>query len=326
MIRIFDKANYDLLAYRKIAFGIAAAFILPGIVWLVITGLNLSIEFTGGTLIVIEARDDAINTGSIRTAIVGAGIGSPEIQRFGSVREFAIRARLDPDTPIGQEASEQTRQAVEAALESAFGANAYSVILTEAVGPKVGGELREKAVLALLLGFGAILIYLSFRYEWRFGVAAVLTTMHDIVATFAFLSYIRLEVSLFVVASLLLMVGYSLNDTIVTFDRVRENLRKFKRAKLYEILNRSINETLPRTVLTSGSTLAASLALVLFGGEVLSGPLLVVTFGIVVGTFSSIYIAAPLLLAIERRWPGEDVRGARDIPDTVVSRTPQASA
>ncbi len=310
MIRLFDNANYDILAKRRTAYGVALAFIIPGLILLALRGLNLSIEFSGGTLMVVEASDPAMDTGSIRAALQAGGL-DPEIQTFGSPNEFAIRARLDADATA--ENTQETAAAVERLLDQTFGPDAYRIILTEAVGPKVGGELRQKAVLALLMGFGAIFLYLWMRYEWRFGTAAVAAAVHDILATFAFLSFLNIEVSLFVVASLLLIVGYSLNDTIVTFDRVRENLRKFRRENLYAVLNRSINETLPRTVLTSGTTLSASLALVVFGGEVLSGPLLVVTFGVITGTFSSIFIAAPILMAIEKRWPGDDVRGTKDI-------------
>jgi preprotein translocase subunit SecF len=324
MFRLFTDSAYDILSYRRIAYTVAAVFIIPGLIFLAIGGLNFSIEFTGGTLIVIEAHDPAIVAASMRPALQAGGIADPEIQVFGTENEFAIRARLDPEAT--DENTQQTAEAVAEILTDTFGAGSYTVILTEAVGPKVGGELRQKAVLALVLGFGAIFFYLWMRYEWRFGTAAVLAAMHDIMATFAFLAYLRIEMSLFVVASLLLIVGYSLNDTIVTFDRVRENLRKYRRDKFYGVLNRSINETLPRTVLTSGTTLAASLSLVILGGEVLSGPLMVVTFGIITGTFSSIFIASPILMAIEQRWPGEDVRGAKDIgsaPGTTIV-TPKA--
>jgi preprotein translocase SecF subunit len=175
----------------------------------------------------------------------------------------------------------------------------------------VGSELSRQALMALMLAFGAIFLFIWFRYEWRFGMAAVLATVHDVVSTAAFITYLNLEMSLIIVAALLLIIGYSLNDTIVTFDRVRENLRRYKRANLLEILNRSINETLPRTVLTSGTTLGATLALVILGGDVIRGFALVVTWGIITGTFSSIYIASPLLLFIEGRWPGDDARGAK---------------
>jgi preprotein translocase subunit SecF len=208
------------------------------------------------------------------------------------------------------------------ALDAALGAGHYKVVRTEAIGPKVGRELQGKALLAILFSFVVTLTYLAVRFEWRFGLAAVLATAHDILTTIAFISVLDLEVSLVVVGAVLTVVGYSLNDTIIIFDRVRENLHKYRRQNLYEILNLSINETLPRSVLTHGTTMAATLALALFAGEVIRPFALVMTFGVFTGTFSSIYIAAPILLLIEKRWPGEDARGARAFG----ARTPAAPA
>jgi preprotein translocase SecF subunit len=174
------------------------------------------------------------------------------------------------------------------------------------------------------MSFGATLLYLWFRFEWRFSVAAIIATAHDILTTFAFISIMHLEVSLVVVAALLTIVGYSLNDTIITMDRMRENLHKFKRAHLYEVINRSVNETLPRTILSSGTVLAATLALLIFGGEVIRGFAWVMVWGVVTGTFSSIYIASPMLLLIERKWPGEDARGARALTPAAAAPTAPA--
>jgi len=179
------------------------------------------------------------------------------------------------------------------------------------VSPKVGGELRTQALLAVLTSFLFVLIYLAVRFEWRFGLAAIIATAHDILATLAFIAVMRLEVSLVVVAALLTMVGYSLNDTIIIFDRVRENLKKYQRSGFVEILNRSINETLPRSVLTHLTTLATLLALAIFGGEVIRPFSLVMFFGVFTGTFSSVFIAAPVLLWIEHKWPGPAARGAK---------------
>jgi preprotein translocase subunit SecF len=177
--------------------------------------------------------------------------------------------------------------------------------------------------MAVLLSFSATLVYLTIRFEWRFAVAAIAATAHDIVLTIAFIALMNLEITLVVIAAVLTIVGYSLNDTIIVFDRVRENLHKFKRSNIYEILNRSVNETLPRTTLTAGTTLAATLALLVLAGAVIRGFAWVMAFGLVTGTFSSIYIASPVLLAIERRWPGEDVRGARAL--RAQERTPVAT-
>ena len=313
MFRLFDDAHYDILKHAKIAFIVAAVFTIPGLLLLAIRGPNLSIEFTGGTLIELQTLDPSIQIEDIRSAVGEAGFGGAEIQTFGAPDEFVIRARLEAESEDARETTQETQAAINAALAAAFGEASFRIVRAEAIGPKVGSELRTQAQYALLLAFGAIFIFIWFRYEWRFGSAAVLATVHDILTTFAFISYMHLEISPVVVAGLLTIIGYSLNDTIVTFDRVRENLRKYRRKNIYEILERSINETLPRTVLTSGTTLAATVALLLLAGQVISGFAWVMTFGVITGTFSSIFIASPLLLAIERRWPGEDVRGAKSI-------------
>ena len=192
-------------------------------------------------------------------------------------------------------------------MDAGLGQGQYEITRGESVSPKVGGELRQKALIAILFSFVTTLIYLAFRFEWRFGMAAIIATAHDILATLAFIRYLDLEVSLVVVAALLTVLGYSLNDTIVIFDRVRENLRLHRGAKLVQILNVSINETLPRTILTGGTTLATALVLSFFAGEVIKPFALVMSFGIVVGTFSSIFVAAPVLLWIRRRWGNESV-------------------
>ena len=324
MFRFFDKADYDILKMRKNAAIVALVFIIPGLLLLAVRGLNQSIEFTGGTLIELRAISQDIDTEALRSAIRQSGIEGSEITRFGSPNEFIIRARLDPEAEVNEESTQATRAAIEGALETAFGTDSYEIVRTDAIGPKVGGELRQKAILAILMGFAAIFLYLSVRMEWRFAIAAVAATIHDILSSLAFVSYFNIEVTLAVATALLFIVGYSVNDTIVTFDRVRENLHKFRRKELLQILNRSINETLPRTVLTSGTTIAATMALVLFGPQVLRGFALVMTFGIVTGTFSSIFIASPILLAVEQKWPGEDVRGARSISQgTTVVQSPK---
>jgi preprotein translocase subunit SecF len=313
MIRLFDKADYNFLSKWRITFTISALFAIPGLVLLGARGLNTSIEFTGGTAIQVHALDESIRTAELRAALAAAGIEGAEIQTFGANDEFIIRARLDPRAQVDEETTQQTQAAVRQALTDAFGEGAYEIDRGRSVGPKVGSELRERTIMALLMAFGAIFIVIWFRYEWRFSLAAVLATVHDILTTIAFISFINLEVSLVVVAALLTIVGYSLNDTIVTFDRVRENLKKYKRSNISEILNRSINETLPRTVLTSGTTLAAVLALLILGGPIIRPFAWVMTFGVITGTYSSIFIASPILLRVEQRWPGEDVRGARTI-------------
>jgi preprotein translocase subunit SecF len=307
MLRLFAHANYDFIGARRYAYAATAAIILPGLILLMIWGLNYSIEFTGGTLVQIQSRTP-VDVATLRTGLDRQGIPGSEIQNFGAANEYVIRARVvKPGTDAND--TQSAARAVTQALDATLGAGKYTVVRTEAVGPKVGGELRQKAFLAIFLSFFAVLAYLAYRFEWRFGLAAVIATAHDILATVAFIGALRLEVSLTVVAAVLSMVGYSLNDTIIIFDRVRENLHKHKKDSFEQILNRSINETLPRSILTHGTTLSSLTALAIFGGEVIRPFALVMFFGVFTGTFSSIYIASPVLMAIEKRWPGQLARG-----------------
>jgi preprotein translocase subunit SecF len=306
-MRLFAKANYDFLGRRRIAYLITLAFIVPGLLILALRGVNYSVEFTGGTLMQVQSQQP-VNVGTVRSALAARGIEGAEIQTFGSDRELVIRARVVRQGADADD-TQATATALREALDASLGAGKYTVLRTEAVGPKVGGELRHKALMAILLSFLAVLAYLAYRFEWRFGVAAVLATAHDILASIAFIGMVRLEVSLFVVAGLLTILGYSLNDTIVIFDRIRENLHLRKREEFSDILNRSINETLPRTVFTGTTAIGSLLALAILGGDVVRPFALLMLFGVIVGTFSSIFIAAPALLEIEKRWPGPAARG-----------------
>jgi preprotein translocase subunit SecF len=324
MLRLFANANYDFIGVRRYAYGLTAAVILPGLLFLLIKGLNYSIEFTGGTLLQVRSKT-VVDVAGLRRGLDREGIHGAEIQNFGAANEYVIRARVaKPGTDAND--TQAAAQAVSHALDRVLGKGNYEVLRTEAVGPKVGGELRQKAFLAIFLSFFAVLAYLAYRFEWRFGLAAVAATAHDILATIAFIGVMRLEVSLTVVAAVLSMVGYSLNDTIIIFDRVRENLRKLKKESFEGVLNRSVNETLPRSVLTHGTSLASLMALAIFGGEVIRPFALVMFFGVFTGTFSSIYIASPVLMAIEKRWPGQLARGhlaPKSAPAPVTSRKPQ---
>jgi preprotein translocase subunit SecF len=324
MLRLFSNAKYDFIGVRAYAYGVTALILIPGLLFLLLKGLNYSIEFTGGTLLQIQSKK-TVDVAHLREGLDREGIHGAEIQNFGAENEYVIRARV---AKPGSDANDTqaTANAVGHALDNVLGAGNYGVVRTEAVGPKVGGELRQKAFLAIFLSFFAVLAYLAYRFEWRFGLAAIVATAHDILATIAFVGVLRLEMSLTVVAAVLSMVGYSLNDTIIIFDRVRENLHKHKHESFEQILNRSVNETLPRSILTHGTTLATLLALAIFGGEVIRPFALVMFFGVFVGTFSSIYIASPVLMAIEKRWPGPAARGhlaPKKAPAPTSSRKPQ---
>jgi preprotein translocase subunit SecF len=325
MLRLFSNAKYDFIGVRAYAYGVTALILIPGLLFLLLKGLNYSIEFTGGTLLQIQSKK-TVDVAHLREGLDREGIHGAEIQNFGAENEYVIRARV---AKPGSDANDTqaTANAVGHALDNVLGAGNYVVARTEAVGPKVGGELRQKAFLAIFLSFFAVLAYLAYRFEWRFGLAAIVATAHDILATIAFIGVLRLEMSLTVVAAVLSMVGYSLNDTIIIFDRVRENLHKHKHESFEQILNRSVNETLPRSILTHGTTLATLLALAIFGGEVIRPFALVMFFGVFVGTFSSIYIASPVLMAIEKRWPGPAARGhlapKKSTPPPPTGRKPQ---
>lgn len=308
-MRIFADANYPFLSWRRKAYVAAAIMLIGGLVAMAVnvatlgSWLNYGVDFSGGTLVHIDFRDQ------VQVDQIRALNPTWEITRFGEVEEseFVIRVpsfeeRLDVDP---------ARDVTEA-LGAGFGEEAFSVVRIEAVGPRVGDELQQRALLAILLSFVLTLVYLAFRFEWRFGVAAIIATAHDIILTLGFIAALRMDISIGTVAAFLTIVGYSLNDTIVVFDRIRENLAKRKRGEAYnDIVDRSINETLPRTILTTGTTLTTLMALYLFGGAVIRDFALVLILGIGIGTFSSIFVASPALAAIESKWPRETRKSTR---------------
>ena len=306
MLRIFHNPSYDFIKWWRVAAIATIAFIVIGLASFAVTGgVNYSIEFTGGTMMQLAFKQPP-DVAVIRSTLDQAGIEGAEIQQFGSPREFTIRAQDKAHVASQAAGAEGVARRIENDLKARFGPDAFTVVRSEAVGPKVGGELRRGAIIAILLSSLATLIYLAFRFEWRFGLAAVLSSAHDVLVTLAFLKMMHLEVSLMVVAAILTLLGYSLNDTIIIFDRVREDLKKGRKEPFRTTLNRAINETLPRSVLTHATTLAATLALLFFAGEVIRPFAWVMAFGIFVATFSSIYVAGPLLLWIENKWPRKD--------------------
>ena len=328
MLRIFHNTNYDFIRWWKVALLLTAIFIAAGLGALIVKGPNYSIEFTGGTLVQLEFKQPQ-DAGAVRAAVERGGVAHPEVQQFGSPREFTVRVQDQSEVAAQAAGAGTVAQRIETALRQRFGADAFTVRRTEAIGPRVGGELRRGAVIALLISFLVTLVYLAIRFEWRFGLAAVIATGHDVLTTLAFLKLMQLEVSLAVIAAILTVLGYSLNDTIIIFDRVREDLKKKRNETLYQTLNRAINETLPRSVMTHLTTTAACLALLLVGGEVIRPFAWVMLFGIVTGTFSSIYVAAPVLLWITRRWPRTQTAtrsSPAPSPAPARSRAPAAAA
>ena len=311
MLRILHDTKIDFIKHWRTAVILTVAFVVLGLGSGVFTGwFSYSIEFTGGTLLQLEFKE-APDAARLRAAVDKAGIKGAEIQQFGSPTSYTIKAQDEASVAAQDAGAEGVSKTITDALTAELGADSFEVADRMAVGPRVGSELRRGAIIAILISFLVTMAYLAIRFEWRFGVSAVMATAHDILATLAFIKLIDLEISLTVIAAILTVVGYSLNDTIIIFDRVRENLRKKRKEALYDTLTRSVNETLPRSVLTHGTTLAATLSLLIFGGEVIRPFAWVMSFGIFTGTFSSIFVASPILMWVEAKWPREnDVRGA----------------
>ena len=299
----FVPANtkIDFVGRRMMAYIISGFIVLGSLALLGVQGLNFGIDFRGGTL--IEVRTDGpADLAAMRSALGGLGLGEVVLQEFGEVDEVLIRIQRQGGEEDGQ------IQAI-AAVQNALG-DAVEYRRTEFVGPTVGQELIKAGTLAVLLAIGAILLYIWFRFEWQFGICAVAALVHDVISTIGLFSLIQHEFNLATVAALLTIAGYSINDTVVVFDRVRENLRRYKRASMIEILNRSLNETLARTTMTSLTTLLALLALYFFGGAVIRDFSFALIWGVLIGTYSSIFIAVPLLLYLKLRPPPiKDVEG-----------------
>lgn len=303
-MRLFANADFPFIEWRRRAFIVSGAAILIGIAAMAYnvasTGswLNYGVDFSGGTMVQVSF-DEPTTIDQIR------GI-NPEwqISKFGEDSEFLIRMPA-----YEEDLSQDISQQVVGNLATRFDRDAFEIVRTAAISPTVGAELQQRALIAILISFVATLIYLAFRFEWRFGVAAIVATSHDIIITLGLLALLRTEISTGTVAAFLTIVGYSLNDTIIVFDRIRENLAKRIRGRsIVEIIDRSINETLPRTVLTSVTTLATLAALFLFGGAVIRDFALVLILGIGIGTFSSIFVASPALYVIQNKWPPTEDR------------------
>jgi preprotein translocase subunit SecF len=269
-------------------------------------GLNFGIDFTGGTLIEMKAMSSKADIAAVRKATVDIGIGDVEVQEFGNQGEVSLRFGLQPGGDKGQ-------QTVVERVRRTFGGE-YEFRRVEVVGPRVSGELVQSGILGVVLSVLAVLVYLWFRFEWQFAVGAVIATLHDLVLTIGFFAVTQIEFNMTSIAAILTIVGYSLNDTVVVFDRIRELLRKYKRLPIANLLDLSINTTLSRTVLTSVTTSLALLALVLFGGSVIKSFSYAMIFGVVIGTYSSIFIAAPVLIYLGARIAAEAIE--TETPDT----------
>ncbi len=302
-----DETNLDFVRRRFVFFALSVALGVASIGLYFVNGLNFGIDFAGGIMIEVGTPGPA-NLGAMRSSLGALGLGEVQLQEFGAPDDVLIRVERQPG---GAEAQNAAVQLIRQSLGDSLG-DGVDYRRVEFVGPKVGAELIEAGIMAVLASVLAMLMYIWFRFELPFGIGAVIALVHDVLVAIGMFALIGLEFNLSIVAALLLIVGYSMNDTVVVYDRVRENLRKYKSRTLPEILNRSVNDTLSRTVMTSVTTLLALLALFIFGGEVIRGFCFAMIWGILVGTYSSIFIAMPVLLYLKPRQSGGAGKPAKD--------------
>ena len=276
--------------FYKIFNLISLSLVIISIMLLLFKGLNYGVDFKGGTIIELRANDKAINVKSLRQSFSMMNVGDFNVKKFGKDNDFLIKFEK-------KDTSANSIELIKKELAKSIG-NSFNFRRVENVGPKVSAELLKSGVIAIALSLAAMLFYIWIRFEWQFSLGAILALFHDVIITLGFFSLFNLEINLSIVAAVLTIVGYSMNDTVVIYDRVRENLRKFSDIKIYELTNISINETLSRTIITSLTTLLALVSIYLFGGEILKGFSLAMIMGVVFGTYSSIYIANPILVKL----------------------------
>jgi preprotein translocase SecF subunit len=281
------NTNFPFMRFRRWSFPFSAVMSVVAVLLFFSSGMNFGIDFKGGTLVEMQAKSSA-DVASVRERADKLGFGEVEVQEFGDGREVSVRVELQPG-------GEQGQQAVVQKMREAFSGD-YDFRRVEVVGPRVSGELVQSGTLGVLLSLLAILAYLWFRFEWQFAIGAVVATLHDIVLTIGFFGLTQIEFNMTSIAAILTIIGYSLNDTVVVYDRIRETMRKYKRLSVNDLLDKAMNDTLTRTIVTGVSTGLALLALAFFGGEVLKSFTYAMLFGLVVGTYSSVFIAAPILI------------------------------
>ncbi len=284
-----DDTKIPFMRLSRFGFFVSGLLCLASVLLFIFVGLNVGVDFKGGTVLTIRTAE-AANIEDLRSKVDALGFGGSEIQEFGSPRDVLIRL---PAVEGGDEA----QQAAVAKVKAALGPT-VEFRSVEVVGPKVSAELAEQGIIAVVSAILGIVLYVWFRFEWQFAIGAVLSLLHDVLLTIGLFCLLRIEFNLQIIAAILTIVGYSLNDTVVVFDRIREFLRKYKSMPLADLIDYSINSVLPRTILTSVTTMLALIALYVFGGEVLKGFTFAMIWGVIVGTYSSIFIASPVLILL----------------------------
>jgi len=302
-MEIFHNANYDFIRWRWHAITLSLVIVLAGVALMFMRGLPLGIDFSGGTSLVVRFSQP-VTLDKVRDAMGPLG-GEAVVQQFGDASENRLLIRL-PQQEGAEEgtALEQGSQRAEQALKSA-GLPSFEVDSREIVGPVIGADLQRRGIYAVLTSLAAITIYIGFRFRFSFGVGAIVATLHDVLVTLAFLMFFKYDISLNVVAAILTITGYSVNDTIVIFDRVRENLRSRRKDPLSQVVNQSVNQTLGRTIITAGTTFLSVLALYLFGGEALRGFAFTMLVGVISGTYSTVFIASAIAIILSQQKGGK---------------------
>jgi preprotein translocase subunit SecF len=306
-----DDTKFDFMRFRRISFPVSALLSVLAIVAYFSIGLNFGIDFIGGTLIEVQSKSGPADLGRMRSTLNALNFGDVQLQQFGAPTDVLIRI---PQQPGGEGAQQEAVAKVRGAL-----GDAVTYRRVEVVGPRVSGELLSYGTLGLMLAIFGILIYLWFRFEWQFALGAMIANVHDLVLTIGFLSLMQIDFDLSSIAALLTILGYSLNDTVVIYDRIREMLRRYKRLPMHELLNIAVNSTLSRSVITHVTVTLALLSLLIFGGPVIHGFTAAMTFGaVLVGSYTSIFIAAPLLIYLGVG-EGREMAAESDAPDDVES-------
>ena len=286
-----ENRNIPFNKFYKLFNILSLSLILISLLLLILKGLNYGVDFKGGTLIEIRSLDKTLNISDLRKSFNNLNLGDVTVKRFGNDNDYVVKFEKK------QSIEENFIENIKIELKKDIG-NIFEFRRVESVGPKVSAELLKSGVIAIALSLGAMLIYIWIRFEWQFSIGAIIALFHDIIITLGFFSLLNLEINLSIVAAVLTIVGYSMNDTVVIFDRVRENLKKFSDIKIYEITNISINQTLSRTLITSITTLLALVSIFIFGGAILKGFSFAMILGVIIGTYSSIYIANPILVRL----------------------------
>jgi preprotein translocase subunit SecF len=288
--------SINFLSKTKLFVSLSLIFVIASIFLLFSRGLNFGIDFNGGTLIEVQKISGNADVSEMRARLGQLDLGNIQLQEFGKKTDLLIRVEQLSD-------EEGAQQAIIAKISEVVGMD-YEVRRIEVVGPKVSAELIKKGIIAVISAVISVLIYIWFRFEWQFGIGAIFALVHDIIITIGVFSMFQLEFNLSIIAALLTIVGYSLNDTVVIYDRIREELRKYKKMPIIELINQALNLTLSRTLMTSITTLLALFSLYLFGGEVIKGFTFAMIWGVLIGTYSSIFVASPILIGlnIKRDW------------------------